>query len=523
MGQHASRVGKRIKRKHNRSFVRVRQNNPPRRWLYMMGGVNDDEPPKKRRNVDDDNVVGESDVNNGGGGKHGDTNSEGGSNDGKHGGNKGEGSGKVSSNKGEGNSTGGNNGEGDSKHGGMPETRHNLREAASDASHDAYSKSLFVDQDAICAAAFVDVHFDQNNINRSSLKDFICQTNGAIIQSSMTLKYHQVDFVGRAIMAYCVLDEARKLLEHDSLDFKARSKECVAAWNVFASNNTMYVLEDISAAAVAQCLQFLRPWNTGNSRHDKSVQVSQVTNMLNRDLADKLKPFYGNLDSVRYSWFKTCDVIRRLEPAVAVLAASTRMQLVQSFGIHSCLSESNYRDIKSFFSSNNVSHIFNVGGSYGMHSLLFDGMYPTERIKTTTIDPFLTSANLNDFYSSIDIPAFRKVSLILPRWLALDGKLIEYRQHTNNLDNVGVFISWPDGGGVFGAPSGATWLVPTLQTAIEQGIKYFVLVLSESAGLEAFNEFQEARHLVMYQVERTSVYVPALQITEEIIFIKANA
>ena len=517
MGQHASRVGKRIKRKRNRSTKRVQQNNPPRRWLYMMGGVND-EPPKKRRCVaHDDNVGGESDGNNGGGGKHGDNNGEGGSNDGKHGDNNGEG-GKHSGNNGGGGKHSGNNGGGGED--GMSETRHDLRDASSDD-----SKSLFVDQDAMCAAAFVDVHFDQNNISKRSLRDFIWQTKRAIEQSCMTLKYHEVDFLGRAIMAYCVLDEARKLLRQDLPDlddFKARSKVCVAVWKQFASNNTMYVLEDIPAAAVAQSLQFLRPWNTVNSMHDKSVQVSQVSKTLNRDLEDKLKPFYANLESVCYTWFKTCDAIQRLGPVNTVLAASKRMQLVESFGIHSCLSKRNYGDIKSFFSSNNVSHIFNVGGSYGMHSLLFDSMYQPQRIKTTTIDPFLTSANLHDFYSSIDVPGYRIVSLILPRWLALDGKSIEYRKHTNNLDNVGVFISWPDGGGVFGAPSGATWLVPTLQNAIQQGIKYFVLVLSESAGLEAFNGFRDAENLAMYQVERTSVSVPALQITEEIIFIKAN-
>ena len=393
-----------------------------------------------------------------------------------------------------------------------------------------------IDEDVRCAAAYIVTEFDEVNVNESSLKRFVAQAAAEIVRSCITLKHHQVDFFGRAIMACAVLNQAcevlraLRVLEPD--EFKAKTKAAVRAWNTFARDNTMYDLTGILPSNVEQCLRCVAFCWTRHAEefmalaHDMSLQLSQLKNLFEdtilrhrRNVAD------DDLGIACTILFKTSDAIRQIQPGNVALAAGIRLQLVEKLGIHSCLSEEHYKTIKRFFSTNNVSHIFNVGGGYGMHSLLFDSdnIFESARIKTTTVDPYLTTADMRGFYTLMELPMQRKVSLLLPRWLALDGKSIKYSRYTNNLDNAGVFISWPDGGSVFGEVSSTAWLLPTLQNAIKQGVKYFVLVLSESAGLEAFNEFQKAKHLDLYQVQRTIVPVPALELAEEIIFIKPKA
>jgi hypothetical protein len=130
---------------------------------------------------------------------------------------------------------------------------------------------------------------------------------------------------------------------------------------------------------------------------------------------------------------------------------------------------------------------------------------------------------MHAFYSNIRINDDNALPMIQPRWLAKDGTSIRYDRHAKPKDRLCVFISWPDGGRVFGKNSSKAWLVPALRNAVEQGISYFALVLSESAGLDAFNEYQStAEFEKLYNVERQVVHTPALVLTEEIIFIKVR-
>jgi hypothetical protein len=128
---------------------------------------------------------------------------------------------------------------------------------------------------------------------------------------------------------------------------------------------------------------------------------------------------------------------------------------------------------------------------------------------------------MNAFYSNIRIGDGKALPMIQPRWLAVDGASIKYDKHTKPKDRFGVFISWPDGGSVFGEDSGTEWLVPALRNAVEQGVQYFVLVLSESAGLDAFNAYTSTAELEQfYDVQRLVVHTPVVDVTEEIIFMK---
>ena len=182
--------------------------------------------------------------------------------------------------------------------------------------------------------------------------------------------------------------------------------------------------------------------------------------------------------------------------------------IISIFGVHSKLKQNNYKKIKQWFHENGVLHIFNVGGSHGIHSLYFNSNIDFPEIDTITVDPFLEKKHIIEMYNKCNDILKIHVKLDIPTFIKENGEEIVYERYTYvHQDHVGVFISWPDGGGMFDQASGGEWLIGTLRNAIDQGIKYFVLILEAAAGLEAFEAFREDNEEFRnnYEVDKNEV------------------